>query len=138
MPTETRGDYEVGYGKPPRGAVFKKGCSGNPPGAPARREEPDDPAKRAGDDHRERPAPTRRTRSRRCGARGILTGGAAWRCTPSASPRRCWSGSAARSGKYNFVDQYQQAIGRRPRQCGVFQAYTPGELPENFERIVQS
>ncbi|MBV8090299.1 MAG: hypothetical protein JO139_12130 [Alphaproteobacteria bacterium] len=41
-------------------------------------------------------------------------------------------------GEYNFADQYQQAIGRRPRQGGVVQAYTPGELPENFERIVQS
>jgi hypothetical protein len=30
MPTGTKGDYEVGYGKPPRGAGFKKGQSGNP------------------------------------------------------------------------------------------------------------
>ena len=29
MPTGTRGDYEVGYGKPPRNAGFKKGQSGN-------------------------------------------------------------------------------------------------------------
>ncbi len=37
MPTGTKGDYEVGYGKPPRGGGFKKGQSGNargrPPGA---------------------------------------------------------------------------------------------------------
>jgi hypothetical protein len=30
MPAATKGDYEVGYGKPPRGAGFKKGQSGNP------------------------------------------------------------------------------------------------------------
>jgi Family of unknown function (DUF5681) len=30
MPTGTKGDYEVGYGKPPRNAGFKKGQSGNP------------------------------------------------------------------------------------------------------------
>ena len=34
MPTGTKGDYEVGYGKPPRGAGFKKGQSGNPRGRP--------------------------------------------------------------------------------------------------------
>ena len=34
MPTATRGDYEVGYGKPPRYAGFKKGQSGNPRGRP--------------------------------------------------------------------------------------------------------
>jgi len=27
MPTGTKGDYEVGYGKPPRGAGLKKGQS---------------------------------------------------------------------------------------------------------------
>ena len=32
MPTGTKGDYEVGYGKPPRNAGFKKGQSGNPRG----------------------------------------------------------------------------------------------------------
>jgi hypothetical protein len=30
MPAAAKGDYEVGYGKPPRGAGFKKGQSGNP------------------------------------------------------------------------------------------------------------
>jgi len=59
MPTGTKGDYEVGYGKPPRGAGFKKGQQ---PARPAARcEKPDDLAERrterAGDDHRERPAP---------------------------------------------------------------------------------
>ena len=34
MSTGTTGDYEVGYGKPPRGAGFKKGQSGNPRGRP--------------------------------------------------------------------------------------------------------
>ena len=34
MRTATKGDYEVGYGKPPRGAGFKKGQSGNPRGRP--------------------------------------------------------------------------------------------------------
>ena len=34
MPTRTKGDYEVGYGKPPRGWGFKKGQSGNPRGRP--------------------------------------------------------------------------------------------------------
>ena len=29
-----KGDYEVGYCKPPRGAGFKKGQSGNPRGRP--------------------------------------------------------------------------------------------------------
>ena len=37
MPAGPKGDYEVGYGKSPRGAGFKKGQSGNlrgrPPGA---------------------------------------------------------------------------------------------------------
>jgi Family of unknown function (DUF5681) len=32
MSTGTKGDYEVGYGKPPRGAGFKRGRSGNPRG----------------------------------------------------------------------------------------------------------
>jgi len=36
MPTGTKGDYQVGYGKPPRNAGFKKGQSGNPPGRPAK------------------------------------------------------------------------------------------------------
>jgi hypothetical protein len=35
MATRTKGDYEVGYGKPPRYAGFKKGRSGNPRGRPA-------------------------------------------------------------------------------------------------------
>jgi len=34
MPTGTKGDYEVGYRKPPRHAGFKKGQSGNPRGRP--------------------------------------------------------------------------------------------------------
>jgi hypothetical protein len=34
MATRSRGDYEVGYCKPPRGAGFKKGRSGNPRGRP--------------------------------------------------------------------------------------------------------
>ena len=34
MRAATKGDYEVGYGKPPRGAGFKKGQSGNPRGRP--------------------------------------------------------------------------------------------------------
>ena len=34
MPTRTKGDYEIGYGKPPRNAGFKKGQSGNPRGRP--------------------------------------------------------------------------------------------------------
>ena len=34
MPTGIRGGYEVGYCKPPRGAGFKKGQSGNPRGRP--------------------------------------------------------------------------------------------------------
>src|SRR5271165_6771289 len=34
MATGTKGDYEVGYGKPPRNAGFKKGQSGNPRGRP--------------------------------------------------------------------------------------------------------
>ena len=32
MATRTKGDYEIGYGKPPRGCGFKKGQSGNPRG----------------------------------------------------------------------------------------------------------
>ncbi|MBV8456581.1 MAG: hypothetical protein JO122_08195 [Acetobacteraceae bacterium] len=34
MRAAAKGDYEVGYGKPPRGAGFKKGQSGNPRGRP--------------------------------------------------------------------------------------------------------
>ena len=34
MPTGTKVDYQVGYGKPPRDAGFKKGQSGNPRGRP--------------------------------------------------------------------------------------------------------
>jgi Family of unknown function (DUF5681) len=34
MPPETRRDYEIGYGKPPRHTRFKKGQSGNPRGRP--------------------------------------------------------------------------------------------------------
>src|SRR5271163_3665701 len=34
MATGARGDYQVGYGKPPRNAGFKKGQSGNPRGRP--------------------------------------------------------------------------------------------------------
>jgi hypothetical protein len=32
MPSEKKGDYEVGYGKPPRDTRFPKGQSGNPRG----------------------------------------------------------------------------------------------------------
>ena len=34
MPREQRGDYEVGYGKPPQHTRFAKGQSGNPRGRP--------------------------------------------------------------------------------------------------------
>jgi hypothetical protein len=34
MPREKKGDYEVGYGKPPRETRFTKGQSGNPRGRP--------------------------------------------------------------------------------------------------------
>ena len=34
MPPDNRGDYEVGYGKPPRHTRFKRGQSGNPRGRP--------------------------------------------------------------------------------------------------------
>ena len=34
MPTGTKGDYQVGYGKPSCNAGFKKGQSGNPRGRP--------------------------------------------------------------------------------------------------------
>lgn len=34
MPRDENGDYEVGYGKPPRCTRFKKGRSGNPRGRP--------------------------------------------------------------------------------------------------------
>jgi hypothetical protein len=33
-PPKRTGDYEVGYGKPPRHSQFKKGKSGNPSGKP--------------------------------------------------------------------------------------------------------
>jgi Family of unknown function (DUF5681) len=32
MPSDNKGDYEVGYGKPPRHTRFKRGRSGNPRG----------------------------------------------------------------------------------------------------------
>jgi Family of unknown function (DUF5681) len=34
MPPDNERDYEVGYGKPPRGTRFKPGRSGNPRGRP--------------------------------------------------------------------------------------------------------
>jgi hypothetical protein len=34
MPPEKTGDYEVGYGRPPRHTRFAKGQSGNPRGRP--------------------------------------------------------------------------------------------------------
>jgi len=34
MPPDSEGDYEVGYGKPPRATRFAKGQSGNPRGRP--------------------------------------------------------------------------------------------------------
>ena len=34
MPPDSEGDYEVGYGKPPRHTRFTKGQSGNPRGRP--------------------------------------------------------------------------------------------------------
>ena len=34
MPPDSEGDYEVGYGKPPRETRFAKGQSGNPRGRP--------------------------------------------------------------------------------------------------------
>jgi len=34
MPRDSEGDYEVGYGKPPRDTRFKRGQSGNPRGRP--------------------------------------------------------------------------------------------------------
>ena len=34
MPRDKNGEYEVGYGKPPRHTRFKKGQSGNPRGRP--------------------------------------------------------------------------------------------------------
>jgi Family of unknown function (DUF5681) len=34
MPPEKTGDYEIGYGKPPRHTRFAKGQSGNPRGRP--------------------------------------------------------------------------------------------------------
>ena len=34
MPREKSGDYEVGYGRPPRHTRFAKGQSGNPRGRP--------------------------------------------------------------------------------------------------------
>jgi hypothetical protein len=38
---EEPGDYEVGYGKPPRTSQFKKGESGNPSGRPRKPTDPD-------------------------------------------------------------------------------------------------
>jgi hypothetical protein len=35
MPRDDRGDYQVGYGKPPRHTQFAKGQSGNPRGRPS-------------------------------------------------------------------------------------------------------
>ena len=35
MPPDSEGDYEVGYGKPPRETRFAKGQSGNPRGRPS-------------------------------------------------------------------------------------------------------
>jgi Family of unknown function (DUF5681) len=35
MPRDNHGDYQVGYGKPPRHTRFQRGQSGNPRGRPA-------------------------------------------------------------------------------------------------------
>ena len=35
MPSDEKGDYAVGYGKPPRHTRFEKGRSGNPKGRPS-------------------------------------------------------------------------------------------------------
>ena len=35
MPRDNEGDYQVGYGKPPRHTQFQRGQSGNPRGRPA-------------------------------------------------------------------------------------------------------
>ena len=35
MPHDNEGDYQVGYGQPPRHSRFKKGQSGNPKGRPS-------------------------------------------------------------------------------------------------------
>jgi Family of unknown function (DUF5681) len=35
MPSDTKRDYQVGYGKPPRHSRFKRGQSGNPRGRPS-------------------------------------------------------------------------------------------------------
>jgi Family of unknown function (DUF5681) len=35
MPRDNKGDYEVGYGKPPRHTRFQRGRSGNPRGRPS-------------------------------------------------------------------------------------------------------
>jgi hypothetical protein len=32
MPTRTKGDYEIGYGKPPRGCGFKRANPATPSG----------------------------------------------------------------------------------------------------------
>ena len=37
MAKKKKGDYEVGYGRPPKKTQFKKGKSGNPKGRPKRR-----------------------------------------------------------------------------------------------------
>jgi hypothetical protein len=79
---------------------------------------------------RQSPRRTRRSRSRRCGGRGILPVAAARRCTPSASRRRCSSRSAGRSASNppdtSFrgrrpVPAGSVAIGPRSRQGGMVQ-----------------
>ena len=75
MPTGTKGNYEVGHGKPPRNAGFKKSDD-----VIERR------AERAGDDHRERPAP--RDRQARGGDQIVVNKFASARAGSSAIAQR--------------------------------------------------
>jgi len=75
MPTGTKGNYEVRYGKPPRNAGFKKSDD-----VIERR------AERAGDDHRERPAP--RDRQARGGDQIVVNKFASARAGSSAIAHR--------------------------------------------------
>ena len=80
-----------------------------------------------------------RPRSKRSGNRNALPAGAAKLCIPNRSPRlRC---SAARSARTIFAGQYLQSpapLGGGLVTTEWFKRYGANELPQSYDRIVQS
>src|SRR6516225_9929200 len=89
---------------------------------------------------RRSPRRTRPGRSRRCGGRGILSSGGA-RLHLEREPPEMLEQIRRTIGEYNFAGQYQQApspLGGGLVKAAWFRHYAPGELPQTFDRVVQS